>query len=263
MPALAGGRDDRLPRTRLAHYIGPLALISLHLGHAVSCRPSRPRQTLADHGDDRARHRIEGGRARYHQPRSASPISIRRQISRRRRSRRCGAARPATPCSTADRAEAGGLRQVQARERARLRASQITSQLRRQAGALQCDGRHDQPRGRGRDPGAVLGVLPGDGAAVRRHSGAGAVPAKQWLQDAARGSRRGDHAADQMADPELAVEPERGRLHRGGSAGFCRGAAAPPACLGHDRRHVRAPRLRRFRIHDDRRRSSRVSTSGP
>ena len=65
------------------------------------------------------------------------------------------------------------------------------------------------PGRRGRDPGAVLGVLPGDGTAVRRHPGAGAVPAEQRLQAAPRGSRRGDHAKDQMADPELAVEPDR------------------------------------------------------
>ena len=82
-------------------------------------------------------------------------------------------------------------------------------QHRRQAGALQRDGRDDQPGRRGRDPGAVLGVVSGDGAAVRRHAGAGAVPAEQRLQAAARGSRRGDHAQDQMADPELAVEPDR------------------------------------------------------
>ena len=102
------------------------------------------------------------------------------------------------------------------------------------------------------DPGAVLGIVPGNGAAVRRHSGAGPVPAEQRLQIAARGSRRGDHAEDQVADPELAVEPDRGGLYRGRIEGGSRGPAAPPACLGHDRRHVRAPGLRRFRIPDDR-----------
>ena len=117
-----------------------------------------------------------------------------------------------------DRAEARGLRQVQARERSRLRDLADHDQRRRQAGAVQRDGRHDQPGRRGRDPGAVLGVLPGNGVAVRRHAGAGAVPAKQRLQVAARGSRRGDHAQDQMADPELAVEPDRGRLYRGRTA---------------------------------------------
>ena len=93
---------------------------------------------------------------------------------------------------------------------------------------------------------------PGNGAAVRRHPGAGAVPAEQRLQVAARGARRGDHAQDQMADPELAVEPDGRRLYRGRFARGGRRAAAPPACLGHDRRHVRAPRLRRFRIPHDR-----------
>ena len=70
-----------------------------------------------------------------------------------------------------------------------------------------------------------------------------ACPQNNGFKTAARGSRRGDHAADQMADPELAVQPERRRLHRGGTARARRGAAAPSACLGDDRRHVRAPRL--------------------
>ena len=43
--------------------------------------------------------------------------------------------------------------------------SQITVGVGRQAGAVQRAGRHDEPRRRGHDPGAVLGVLPGDGAA--------------------------------------------------------------------------------------------------
>ena len=46
-------------------------------------------------------------------------------------------------------------------------------------------------------------VLLCDGTPVR------AVPAEQRLPVAARGSRRGDYAQDQMADPELAVEPDR------------------------------------------------------
>ena len=54
------------------------------------------------------------------------------------------------------------------------------------------------------DPGALLGVLPGHGAARRRHAGVRPLPRADRLQAAARGSRGGDHAADQMADPELA-----------------------------------------------------------
>ena len=54
---------------------------------------------------------------------------------------------------------------------------------------------------------------PGDGAAVRGDPGAGTLPAKQRLQDAARGSRRCDNAPNQMADPQFAVQPERCRLH--------------------------------------------------
>src|SRR6516165_8400970 len=55
-----------------------------------------------------------------------------------------------------------------------------------------------------------------------------------------------------MADPELPLQSDRRRLFGGGSAGCGRGAAAPPARVDHDRRHVRASRLRRFRIPDDR-----------
>ena len=244
-PALAEPhRDERLPRTGLADYSCSASVHFAAAGHAVSRRPPRPRQTVADDGDDRARHRIEGGRARYHQP-LGGRARFRYAGEYPRGGDRGDAARRDAlhRVRRLDRAEAGGVRQVQARERARLRDLADHDQLGRQAGAVQRAGRHDQPRGRGRHPGAVLGLLPGDGAAVRGDPGPGAVPAEQWLQDAARGPRRGDHAADQMADPQLAVEPERRRLHRGRSEGARRGAAAPPACLGHDRRHVRAPRL--------------------
>jgi len=68
------------------------------------------------------------------------------------------------------------------------------------------------------------------------------IPAPFWvsypemvLQVATRGSRGGDHAANQMADPEFAVEPDRSGLFRGRSAERRRGAAALPASLGHDR----------------------------
>ena len=58
----------------------------------------------------------------------------------------------------------------------------------------------------------------------------------------AGGSRRGDHAAHQMADAELPEQPDRrGACSRGELARAGGGAAEPSACLDHVRRHVRAP----------------------
>ena len=59
----------------------------------------------------------------------------------------------------------------------------------------------------------------------------------------AEDAREGDHAQDQVGDPELAVEPDRRRLHARRAEGADRRAAEASACLGHDRRHVRAPGL--------------------
>src|SRR5713226_1063409 len=114
---------------------------------------------------------------------------------------------------------------------------------RRQAGALQrADG--DGGRGRrGHHPRAVLGLIPGHRAAVRRHAGRGRLPAEQRLQAQARGSRGRDHAPDQVAHPQLAQQPDGRRLHRRRAARARRRAAAPSAGVGAHRRHVRAPRL--------------------
>ena len=48
---------------------------------------------------------------------------------------------------------------------------------------------------------------------------------EQRLQDHARGARRGDHPADQVADLQLAVEPDRRRLRAGRAQGADRRAA--------------------------------------
>ena len=117
---------------------------------------------------------------------------------------------------------------------------------RRQADHLQrADGDARSGR-RGRDPGAVLGVLSRHGAARRRHAGVRHLPRPDRLQAAAGGSRGGDHAAHQVADPQLAEQPDRRGLHRGGAARADRRAAAPSAGLAADRRHLRAPGLRRL-----------------
>ena len=84
---------------------------------------------------------------------------------------------------------------------------------------------------------------------------AGATPvavetdARIRLQADAGSARKGDHAEDQVADPQLAVEPDRRRLHARRAEGADRRADEAPARLGAHRRHVRAPRLRRLRVH--------------
>ena len=78
---------------------------------------------------------------------------------------------------------------------------------------------------------------------------AGATPvivetqARRRLQAEPEGSGRGDHAADAMADLQLAVEPDRRGLYAGRDQGADRGAAQAPAGAGADRRHLRASRL--------------------
>ena len=53
----------------------------------------------------------------------------------------------------------------------------------------------------------------------------------------------GDHAEDQVDHPQLAVEPDRRGLYARRAEGADRRAGEASACLGDDRRHVRAPRL--------------------
>ena len=73
---------------------------------------------------------------------------------------------------------------------------------------------------------------PGDGAVRRRHAGHRAVPRVEGLQAAARGSRARDHAQDQVADHELAQQPDRRRLHPRRPAGAVRRAAASSRTSG-------------------------------
>ena len=49
--------------------------------------------------------------------------------------------------------------------------------------------------------------------AGRRRAGAGGLPGGAGLQAEARGAGEGDHAEDQVDDPQLAVEPDRRGLH--------------------------------------------------
>ena len=71
------------------------------------------------------------------------------------------------------------------------------------------------------------------------------------LQADAGGARAGDHAEDQVADLQLAVEPDRRRLYtRAELKALTDVLVEAPARLGADRRHVRAPGLRRLRVLD-------------
>ena len=124
-----------------------------------------------------------------------------------------------------DGAEAGDLRQVQARERARLRAGQITVSSGGKQVLYNALVATLSPGDEVVIPAPYLGVVPGDGAARRRQPGAGRLPAEQRVQAAARGPRRRDHAQDQVADPQFAVEPDRRGLYRGRSARGRRRAA--------------------------------------
>ena len=122
--------------------------------------------------------------------------------------------------------------QVQARERARLQAVADHRRHRRQAGALQRADRDAQPGRRGHHPGALLGELSRHGAAGRRRAGRGRDPHGGRLQDEAGGARTGDHAEDQVADLQLAVEPDRRRLYARRAQGGDRRAEAASARLG-------------------------------
>ena len=146
------------------------------------------------------------------------------------------------------RTQAGGRRQVQAREPPRLQAWPDHRLDRRQAGALQRADGDAQSGRRGHHPGAVLGELSRHGAARRRRAGDRADPDRGRLQDEARGAGAGDHAQDQVDHLQLAVEPDRRGLHQAPSSRQSPTCCSAPARLGDDRRHVRAPRLRRFRV---------------
>ena len=78
----------------------------------------------------------------------------------------------------------------------------------------------------------------------------GADPDGRRLQADRRRPGEGDHPQDQVAVAELAVEPVGRRLHPRRTEGADRRAAAPPPRVGDERRHLRAPGLRRLRVHD-------------
>ena len=91
---------------------------------------------------------------------------------------------------------------------------------------------------------------PGDGAARRRRAGGGRDHHGDRLQDDGRAARARHHAEDQMGAAQLAVEPLGRRLYARRIEGAHRGAQEAPERACHERRHVRAPGLRRLRVLD-------------
>ena len=139
--------------------------------------------------------------------------------------------------------------------------SQIIGRHRRQAGALQRLHGDAQSGRRGDHPGAVLGELSRHGAARRRRAGPVVATAESGFKLKPEQLERAITPKTKWLHPQLAVEPDRRGLYAGRAEGAHRRAAAPSACVGADRRHVRAPGLRRLRVHHARRRSSRSSMS--
>ena len=83
-------------------------------------------------------------------------------------------------------------------------------------------------------PGALLGELSGDGGDQPGNAGHRADHDRQRVQTAGGGSRARDHAAHQVARPQLALEPVGRGLHGERAEGTHRRADAPSACVGAD-----------------------------
>ena len=169
--------------------------------------------------------RAEGGGPRHHRPqrrrarlRHARPHPRRRQGGDRPRRDALHRARGHPRAPPRDR------REVRSREPARLCARAGHRLDRRQAGAVQRAPRHGEPRRRGDRPRPLLGQLSRHGGARRRHPGNRHRPARAELQDHARGARRGHHPAHQVADLQLALQPDRRRLRAGRAQGADRRA---------------------------------------
>ena len=97
----------------------------------------------------------------------------------------------------------------------------------------------------------------------RRQAGVRQLQVRGRLSPEARGARRGHHAQDQVVRVQRALQPLGRRLHQGAAQGADRRAhdAEEQARVGADRRHVRAPALRRPEVLHARRRSSLACTS--
>ena len=111
------------------------------------------------------------------------------------------------------RAEEGDLRQVQARERARLQAAQVTVGTGGKQVLFNALMATVNPGDEVIIPAPYWVSYPDIVHAGGRQAGVRRDDARARLQAAARGARARDHAEDQMVDLQLAVQPERRRLY--------------------------------------------------
>ena len=214
-------------------------------GIPCRARPTRrayqARQAVPHRRPHRPRRQTEGRRPRHHRPRHRrAGLRHARAHCRRRRGRdpqrlhalHRGRGHPG--------AQGRDHRQVQARQRHHLHAPADPGLDRREADDLQPVHGGDRSGRRGHDPGAVLGLVPGHGAARRRRAGHALRRPRTGLQDHARPARSGDHAEDPGVHAEQPEQPDRRGLHarrtRRRSARCCASTRG-----GHrHRRHVRA-----------------------
>jgi aspartate aminotransferase len=99
--------------------------------------------------------------------------------------------------------------------------NQISVGTGRQAGAVQRADGDDQPRRRGRDPHAVLGLLHRHRAARRRRARVRRVPLENGYKLKPDDLDAGDHAEDEVADLQRAVQPHGRCLYEGRAQRRC------------------------------------------
>ena len=233
-----------------------------HLQTGAPPWPSSPTPSPASSPRRRSRSPRTRARAEGRGPRHHQPLGRRARLrhAREHPRRRQGGDRPRRdPLHRArghPRAPPRHRRQVRPREPPRLRPRPGHRLDRRQAGAVQRAARHaSTPATRWSIPAPYWVSYPDMVRARRRHAGRSSTGrSRHGFKITPRGARRGDHPADQVADLQLAVEPDRRRLlARPSCKALTDVLLAPPAGLGDDRRHVRAHRLPALRLRHPRR----------
>ena len=206
----------------------------------LPCGPAQARQTVGDHRRHRQGARAQGGGPQRHR-------AGRRRAGFRHARQHQGGGDQGDPrrqgvqvhqCGRHRRAEGRRRQEVQARERPRLQASQITVGTGGKQvlyNAFICDAQSGR---RGDLRRALLGELFRHGAARRRRAGGGRDLDGGRLQADRGAARARDHAEDQMGAAQLAVEPVGRRLYARRAEGAHRRAGEAPACARDDRRHV-------------------------